>query len=89
MRANQTEGMWLGSIPAWRPSLGGAGPIAMTRAPDGVVSPGLLAPELLAAVPGPNGIGAELRAVWARAERCAYSHEQPSSPTGVCAATQL
>ncbi len=39
------------------------GTIAMTRAPDGGVSPALSAPELLAAVPGLSAIEAELRVV--------------------------
>ena len=39
------------------------GTIAMTQAPGGGVSPALSAPELLAAVPGLDGIEAELRTV--------------------------
>jgi L-asparaginase len=39
------------------------GTIAMTQAPGGGVSPALSAPELLAAVPGLDGIDAELRTV--------------------------
>jgi L-asparaginase len=39
------------------------GTIAMTQAPGGGVSPALSAPELLAAVPGLDSIGAELRTV--------------------------
>jgi L-asparaginase len=39
------------------------GTIAMTQAPGGGVSPALSAPELLADVPGLDGIGAELRTV--------------------------
>ena len=39
------------------------GTIAMTQAPGGGVSPALSPPELLAAVPGLDSIGAELRTV--------------------------
>src|SRR5215469_6985924 len=39
------------------------GTIAMTQAPGGGVSPALSAPELLAAVPGLDGLAAELRTV--------------------------
>ena len=39
------------------------GTIAMTKAPDGGVSPALSAPELLAAVPGLSDIEVEIRAV--------------------------
>src|SRR5215469_3588353 len=39
------------------------GTIAMTRAPDGGVSPALSAADLIAAVPGLSGIEAELRTV--------------------------
>jgi L-asparaginase len=39
------------------------GTIAMTQAPGGGVSPALSAAELLAAVPGLDGVGAELRTV--------------------------
>jgi L-asparaginase len=39
------------------------GTIAMTEAPGGGVSPALSAAELLAAVPGLDGVGAELRTV--------------------------
>jgi len=39
------------------------GTIAMTQTPDGGVAPALSAPELLAAVPGLNDVGAGIRAV--------------------------
>ena len=39
------------------------GTIAMTQAPGGGVSPALSAAELIAAVPGLDSIGAELRTV--------------------------
>jgi L-asparaginase len=47
----------------WVAVFGLGGTIAMTHAPDGGVSPALSAADLLAAVPGLNGIEAELRTV--------------------------
>jgi len=47
----------------WLAVFGLGGTIAMTRAPDGGVSPALSAADLLAAVPGLTGIEAELRTV--------------------------
>ena len=47
----------------WVAVFGLGGTIAMTRAPDGGVSPALSAADLLLAVPGLSGIEAELRTV--------------------------
>ena len=47
----------------WVALFGLGGTIAMTRAPDGGVSPALSAADLLLAVPGLSGIEAELRTV--------------------------
>ena len=47
----------------WVAVFGLGGTIAMTQTPDGGVAPALSAPELLAAVPGLNDLGVNIRAV--------------------------
>ena len=80
MRANRTENM-AGPDCRLVAVIGWAGPIAMTRAPDGGVSPALSAPELLAAVPGLNGNGPKCaRSGRGRNDVLAATNNLPRSP---------